>query len=245
VDGKDFARHAGFYIGTWCYAWKHTGDEIFLRAIETLLARFERKRVQKDGSFVVTIGPLDCELAAAMAPPPLAARLRAFAAREDELILPELRKQAQGDTNISVLPKWQTGYGAGTLAGQAMFCLARHEQTNHPAYRDLLVAIADAYLKSRPEEDVDVWPMSFAHAISTQVAAWRLTRQAKYLDQAGEFARMAVEMFWQDHPLPRASLRTGHYETITGADSLALALLEVHAATQGLTNRIPSNTIDR
>ena len=46
-------------------------------------------------------------------------------------------------------------------------------------------------------------------------------------------------MFWQDNPLPRASLKTGHYETITGADSLALALLEVHAATHGLTNRIP------
>ena len=51
--------------------------------------------------------------------------------------------------------------------------------------------------------------------------------------------------FWQDKPLPRASLKTGHYETITGADSLALALLDVHAATHGLTNRIPSNTIDR
>ena len=40
-------------------------------------------------------------------------------------------------------------------------------------------------------------------------------------------------------------MKTGHYETITGADSLALALLEVHAATHGLTNRIPTNTIDR
>ena len=38
---------------------------------------------------------------------------------------------------------------------------------------------------------------------------------------------------------------TGHYETITGADSLALALLELHAATHGLTNRLPANTIDR
>jgi hypothetical protein len=56
---------------------------------------------------------------------------------------------------------------------------------------------------------------------------------------------MAVEVFWQDHPLPRASKQTGHYEAITGGDSLALALLQVHAASHGLTNRIPSNTIDR
>jgi hypothetical protein len=40
-------------------------------------------------------------------------------------------------------------------------------------------------------------------------------------------------------------MQTGHYETITGADSLALALLEVHAVSAGLTNKIPSNTIDR
>jgi uncharacterized protein YyaL (SSP411 family) len=87
--------------------------------------------------------------------------------------------------------------------------------------------------------------MSFGHAISTEVAAYRLTEQPKYLEQARKFADMAVNFFWQDKPLPRASLKTGHYETITGADSLALALLEVHAVTHGLTNRIPSNTIDR
>ena len=52
-----------------------------------LLARFEKKRVQKDGSLTSTIGPLECELAASMVPEPLATRLRVFAAKEDELIL--------------------------------------------------------------------------------------------------------------------------------------------------------------
>jgi hypothetical protein len=37
--------------------------------------------VQKDGTLAVTIGPLDCETAAAMVPDPLAGRLRAFAAK--------------------------------------------------------------------------------------------------------------------------------------------------------------------
>jgi len=245
ADGKDFARHAGFYIGTWCHAWKHTTNEVFLRAIETLLARFERKRVQRDGSLAATIGPLECELGATMVPDPLASRLRAFAAKEDELILVDLRKQVRGDTNGYVMPRWQNGYSAGTLANQAMFCLARHEQTTNAAYRELLIAIADAYLGSRPDEDVDAWPQSFAHAVSAQIAAHRFTKKAAYLDEARRLAQMAAEIFWQDNPLPRASMQTGHYETITGCDSLALALLEVHAATHGLTNRIPSNTIDR
>jgi hypothetical protein len=245
VDGKDFARHAGFYIGTWCYAWKQSTNEVFLRAIETLLARFERKRVQKDGSLAATIGPLDCEIAAALVPDSLAARLRAFADKEDQLILADLEKQLAAGTNVSVPPKWQNGYSAGTLASSAMFCLGRYEQTGMPAYREILVRIAHAYLRSQPEEDVDAWPQSFAHVISAEVAAHRFTKGAIYLAHAEWLAQMAVEIFWQDNPLPRASKQTGHYETITGCDSLALALLEVHAVTRGLTNRIPSNTIDR
>ena len=245
VDGKDFPRHAGFYIGTWCYAWKHSTNEVFLRAIETLLARFERKRVQKDGSLARTIGPLECELAATMVPEPLALRLRTFAAKEDELILAQLRRVVAGDTNASIPPKWQAGYAAGTLANEAMFCLARYEQTTNATYRGLLISIADQYLNGQPEEDVDAWPMGFAHAISAEVAAWRFTKKSLYLERARTLAGMAVEIFWQDNPLPSASKQTGHYETITGADSLALALLEVHAAVHGLTNRIPSNTIDR
>ncbi len=252
VDGKDFPRHAGFYIGTWSHAWKCTSDETFLRAIETLLGRFEKKRVQKDGSMAATIGPLDCETAAALVPEPLQSRLRSFAAKEDEILLAELRKQVEAPLNSTDRepraarpPKWSSGYSASTLASTAMFCLARHEQTQNPAYRDLLVAIADAYLGSRPEEDLDAWPMSFAHAISAQVAAHRLTSRRVYLEEAHQLARSAAEIFWQDNPLPRASRKTGHYETITGADSLALALLEVHAAAHGLAIRIPLNTIDR
>lgn len=245
VDGKDFARHGAFYIGTWCYAWKNTTNEVFLRAIESILARFERKRVQKDGSLAATLGPLDLEIAAAMVPEPLATRLRTFATKEDELILADIEKQFMGGTNIYTPPKWQNGYSAGTLSSTAMFCLGRHEQTGTAAYRDLLVKIARRYLGSRPDEDVDAWPQSFAHVISAQIAAHRLTKEAVFLDQACQLAEIAVETFWQDNPLPRASKQTGHYEAITGADSLALALLEVHAATHGLTNRIPSNTIDR
>jgi hypothetical protein len=251
ADGKDFPRHAGFYIATWASAWKHAPDDVYLRAIAALLGRFERKRVQKDGSQVATIGPLDCEAAAALVPEPLAARLRAFAAREDELLIPDLKKQVAAHDPASPAaagaapPKWSSGYSASTLASTAMFCLARQQQTRNPAYGDLLLAIADRYLGSRPEEDVDAWPMSLAHAISTQVAAYRLAKKPLYLDEARRLAHWAVGVFWQDRPLPRASMKTGHYETITGADSLALALLEVHAAATGLEHPIPANTIDR
>ena len=59
-------------------------------------------------------------------------------------------------------------------------------------------------------------------------------------------AAPSANRFWQDSPLPRASMKTGHYETITGADSLALALVELHLSILHITAvRCPPNTIDR
>ena len=254
VDGKDFPRHGAFYIGTWCYAYKHTQEDIFLKAIETILARFERKRVQKDGALVATLGPLDLEMAATMVPDPLASRLRAFAAQEDALIIAELKSQLPDRAALSETataprslstptpPKWQNGYSSGTLASSAMFCLARHEQTGQPAYRDLLVAIADEYLNSQPEEDVDAWPLSFAQAISTEVAAHRFTQ-----------GRL---------PGPSAEVRPPGGGPVLAGQSIATRQLQDRITkhmtpirwrwrcwkftpSPTATNRIPSNTIDR
>ena len=245
-DGRDFPRHGGFYIHTWAYAYKYTKDETFLRAIETVLARFERKRYDKNGLIHATIGPLDVETAASMVPEPLALRLRKFAETEDQLILKDLHKKyGRPDGTLTFKPTWQAGYASGVTADWAMFSLARYQQIQKKAFRDLVIAVADAYVDTLPDEDVDVWPMSFSHVISAQVAAYNFTKRNIYLEQAQRFARMAVDIFWQDNPLPRASFKTGHYETITGADSLALALLEVHAATNKIKTVIPSNTIDR
>lgn len=245
-DGKDFPRHGGFYIHTWAHAYQHGKDETFLRAIKAVLARFERKRGGPDGTMQATLGPLDVETAASLVPDPLASRLREFAQVEDRLILEDLRRQyARPDGTWAFTPTWQAGYSAGVTADWAMFASARHQQVAKKEYRDLIVAVADAYLDTLPAEDVDVWPMSFSHIISAQVAAYRLTKRSVYLEEARRFAQIAVDVFFQDHPLPRASFKTDHYETITGGDSLALSLLEVHAAAHGLKVTIPSNTIDR
>jgi hypothetical protein len=84
------------------------------------------------------------------------------------------------------------------------------------------------------------------HAISLQVAAWRSTAQQKYLDRARELADFAVKHFFDEGPLPRASLKSNHYESITGADTLALGLVELHLHILGITAvRCPSNAIDR
>jgi len=202
---------------------------------------------------------IDCDWAAGLVPEPLASRLKQFAAREDEIFcslphaprdrgflnrvmratgLPEQVPESQAQT-VYTTP-WESRYG-GTIptAVVAMMCVTRYEQTHQPAYRDLAIAAADAYLTSVPEAEADVWPGTFAQVITTELAAFRWTQREVYLERARALADEAVKIFWQDNPLPRASTKTDHYESITGAPSLALALLEVHAATNHLTLHIP------
>ena len=52
--------------------------------------------------------------------------------------------------------------------------------------------------------------------------------------------------FFADSPLPRACLKSDRYESTTGADTLVLALTELHLSTLTITVvRTPANTIDR
>ena len=107
-------------------------------------------------------------------------------------------------------------------------------------------AAADAYRDLVPPADADTWPATFGHAISLQLAAWRSTARQEYLDKATQLADVAVQRFWNDNPLPRAGATLAHYDTVTGADTLALALIELHLNVLHITAvRCPPNTIDR
>ncbi len=221
IDGMDFPRHAGFYIRTWASAYSHTNDPAFLRAIEVLLARFEQKRHPQTGLIELRQGQsdcapalalslaIDCEAAADRVPEPLANRLRAFAAREDEVFcgLPHplgkeggfltTLEKVTGKPAPACTPLWDARYGGFTTAQLAMMCVARYDHTGKVAYRNLITNAANAYLSSKPPPEVDLWPMTLGHAISLQTAAWRHTAKQEYLQRAREFASLAVEVFWK------------------------------------------------
>jgi len=268
--GMDFARHAGFYIRTWAHAYLHTREKIFLEAIDVMLSRFERKRHHKTGLIEISSGSskaspvlslslaIDCDGAARKVPEPLRTRLAVFAGREDEVFcqLPhDLTNRkgfataidlATGEPDGSSSTLWNAEYGAFTTAAVAMMCVSRYENTGKSAYRDLIIAAADAYIDSLPTDDSDAWPMTFGHVISLELAAFRATACQKYYERAVGLGKIAVEKFFGDSPLPRASTKTSHYESITGPDTLALALAELHLATLAITAvRPPVNTIDR
>ncbi|MHC4673960.1 MAG: hypothetical protein ACYTBZ_15865 [Planctomycetota bacterium] len=269
-DGRDFPRHAGFYIRTWAEAYAHTKDETFLKAIEVVLARFEKKRHPETGLIELRQGSnrcvpsstlsmaVDCDGAARKVPEPLASRLADFAAREDKIFC-SLPHDLQGKKGfVDELDKvtgkptgeytalWGAKYGANTTAMMGMMCVSRYENTGYVKYRDLIVATADAYLDSLPGAEVDAWPLTFGQAISLQLGAFRATADQKYHHRAYMLGLFAMKNFWGDSPLPRASLKSEHYESITGADTLVLALEELHLSVLHITAiRSPVNTIDR
>ena len=268
--GMDFPRHAGFYIRTWAEAYAHTKDQTFLKAIEVMLTRYEAKRHTKTGLIEFKSGSpkansalslslaIDCDGAAGKVPEPLRTRLAGFAAREDEVFcsLPHdlMAKSgfamgldlATGKSDGTFSSLWDAKYGAFTTAAIAMMCVSRYENTGKVGYRDLIIKAADAYLNTLPDEDTDAWPMTFGHAISLELAAFRATARDIYHKRAFKLGEIAIEKFFGDNPLPRAGLKTDHYESITGADTLALALTELHLTTLHITAvRAPVNTIDR
>ena len=269
TDGMDFPRHAGFYIRTWSAAYARTKNPAFLTAIDVLLKRYEGKRHpqtglieerngRKEASPALTLSlAIDCDAAASQVPEPLAGRLHAFAAREDAVFcaLPHdlagkrgfvARLDKASGAPLDFTPTWDAAYGRGTTGTLAMMCVARYDASGKPEYRSLITGAADVYLATLPEAEADAWPMTYGHAISVELAAWRETARPAYFDRAKELGTQAVERFWQDRPLPRASLKCGHYETITGGDTLALALLELHLNILHITAaKCPPNTIDR
>ncbi|MHC4740946.1 MAG: hypothetical protein ACYS8Z_03480 [Planctomycetota bacterium] len=270
VDGMDFARHAGFYIRTWAQSYAHTKEKTFLEAISVLLKRYEKKRHAVTGLIEVKTGSssanaalslslgIDCDGAARRVPEPLRTRLRRFALREDEVFcsLPhDLAGKkgfalnvdlATGKPGGSFSTLWDARYGGFTTAAVGMMCVSRYQNTGEAGYRELIVDAADAYADSMPADGDDAWPMTFGHAISLELAAFGVTAEKKYHERAFELGKTAIEKFFGDSVLPRASLRSNHYESITGADTLVLALAELHLNTLHITAvRAPANTIDR
>jgi len=264
----DCPRQAGFCIRTWAEAYAHTKDEALLKMIDVVLGRYEGKRDEAGRLLGVDPGStsacdllslaIDCDGAARKVPEPLRTRLTTSAARLDEAFcsLPHDLKDKHGfalcldpaaaGPDVAYTSLWDANRDRPTTAAVGMMCVSRYENTGRVAYRRLLVAAADAYLDSLPGDQTDAWPLTFGQAISLELAAFRATAQEAYYARAFKLGEIAVQGFFAGSPLPRASLKSDHYESLTGADTLALALAELHLSTLHITAvRTPANTIDR
>ncbi len=207
---------------------------------------------------------LDCYASAPLVPVPLAKRMRAFATAEDKAFLALDNDPAKRGFVVSALRNtgeakerigphtiqartfvWGGKGGKATTAMVGLLCVARNEQAPCDGYRKLILETAEVYLNQQPPTDEDTWPLAMSQAITMEMAGYRISGEKKYLDWARKLAQKAVKLYWQDNPLPKAGLKTEHYETLTGADSLALSLLEVATVDTTAAKHVPSNTIDR
>lgn len=189
--------------------------------------------------------------------PDLAQRMRALALRQDEHFLRAPHAIAQGggfavtlDTrtgqprdramNRPYTATWASGYGYGTHAGVARRCLERQEQLRetHPAlaarYQELALAAVTRYLTAEPDPAELQKPEVFAALVELLLAAHALSSDRQVLDRADHFARIGVGLFLDAvSPLPKASNRHDHYETITGGPDFMGALLRLHRTLHG------------
>jgi len=140
---------------------------------------------------------------------------------------------------------WATSYGKVTDAQEAMLCHLRYRQVRLAGYRALILGAAQRYLDTEPDASVPLFPGAFGDVIFLMLAANDLTGEVRYLDRADFFARRALDLFLDKGPLPRASTMNDHYEAITRADTLMMALLDLWAVRHGRADACPFICCDR
>jgi hypothetical protein len=192
---------------------------------------------------------------------PLADRMRTLALKQDEDFLRAPHEITRGggfavtlDTrtgqprdrsmNRPYTTTWASGYGYSAHAAAALACHGRLQQLapTHPAladrYRELTLAAAAQYLAVEPNRGGLQKPDTFANLVELLLTARKLTGESKFLDRAQHFARLGLELFLNDGlPIPKATNRHSHYESITGGPDFMWSLFELHQALHGSSAR--------
>jgi hypothetical protein len=145
---------------------------------------------------------------------------------------------------------WSMRYGIHMNAMFALLANTRQEQLKTgpiaDAYRKLIVQTADLYARTPARGDQnDVWAGEYGIAVFTEIAAYRLTNDRKYLAAAQTLADDTIAALWAEAALPRASTKVDHYEGMTYADTLMLSLLALHEHVAGLPPQVPVSDLVR
>lgn len=156
------------------------------------------------------------------------------------------------------------GFVIRSHAAVANLCFERFKQTSLRDYHDLVLKTAQRYLDSEPKAtgvglpnvlmrglewvfgaEIPVYPRMMGQAIKLMLNTYELTGERKYLNRADHFARWSIKIFVNDSPIPRASHRHDHYEAVTGADALMMAILELWAVKAERREEVELVWVDR
>ena len=239
-----YPRHGGFYIRTWAEAYRATKAPVYLKAIETLAAHFNRRRGPHKGPLkdsdaipfsqkrytVWWISNLslavDLGYGAGLVTDEVAAKMRECASRTDKVFLSmaisedgmicEYSKKKTMRKPEFLLDSWLANHG-----------MERFRQVGLDGYRNFVLLIGNLGLGAELSEK-DLRLRTIGDAIWLMAACHELTGDKKYLREANRFAALAIDHFLTDgSPLPRATTKETHYEAISCGDTMMMALLKL------------------
>ncbi|MBD3377846.1 hypothetical protein GF406_22645 [candidate division KSB1 bacterium] len=157
---------------------------------------------------------------------------------------PTARKTPTG-TRKPYTALWETVSGQNIHTSMANRCFSRFIQIkqDYPKlaekYGKLLHATAEQYMHFMPDTSIILTPSKFASVTTLMISMFEITGNQKYLDRAHDFGNLGIQLFLNDGlPLPKATNRHAHYETITGGPGFMHVLLALHKCeSNGCTKR--------
>ncbi|MEE2752617.1 MAG: hypothetical protein VX910_01435 [Candidatus Latescibacterota bacterium] len=156
------------------------------------------------------------------------------------------------------------GFVIRSHAAVANLCFERFKQTGLYPYHDLVVKTSQWYLDNEPKVsgvgvpniltrtvawfvggEPPLYPRMMGQVIKLMLNTYELTGSQKYLARADHFAQWSIQTFLDESPLPRASHRNDHYESVTGGDALMMAILELWTVKSGRWDEVELVWVDR
>jgi hypothetical protein len=184
-------------------------------------------------------------------PVQMADRLRSLALKQDSNFLraPHLVQSSGGfavtlhsetgiprerSMNKPYTISWSVGYGYFNHAHIANVCYGRYCQlvSMNPyianIYKELVLTVANQYLVLVPDTNALQKPDTYADVIDLMINSYYLTGNRGFLQRADFFAQIGLLLFVDKGiPIPKATNKHNHYESITGGPAFMMALLKL------------------
>ncbi|MEX2235294.1 MAG: discoidin domain-containing protein [Cyclobacteriaceae bacterium] len=269
--GMNFARHAGFYIGLWTFAYSKTKDEKYLGWAQKMIDHHWDMRSPKTGlppnrkgektaSAVSTLSlSLNLLEAAELLPEgKVRKRYQDVATTYMDAILRLPHRPAEGqfliDLPMDVEPEAATGsyghpykfsYGGGFSADYVGLLLGVYRLNKDPHALKLAQTFADYYATHNPPAITEaVFARIYATIIGLFNDLYELNPKPEYLEQSKRYAKDAIEKLYHNGMF-RGATNINHYEGDMMVGSLAYNLAWLHALENKSDIKIEPNYFTR